>query len=88
MVTASAAEDGFLVPFFLRPNCRLVVCDCRVAVKARKPLSAAFKFDRDNIYFAVVMSTAGFGIHVDALYVDRRIHHLGYVFPLILYSIV
>ncbi|KZE36846.1 hypothetical protein AV656_13770 [Bhargavaea cecembensis] len=68
LMTAGAAEDGFLGKSVLRPDCMPAATGFRVAGMAGKPFFAAEKLDCNPVGFSMVMEAPGLFIDDRAMY--------------------
>lgn len=56
-----------------------MVRDLAVTFKTRKPLSAAFEFDRDNVQITVIVYTACLAVDINAIHnfvMDHEFHFI------------
>jgi hypothetical protein len=63
---AGATQYCLLVPFALRPNLNRVAGEGLVGILAGVVDAAAFRLDRNNVGWSVLVRTPGLGIEVDA----------------------
>lgn len=74
---ASAAEDGFVVPFECRPELNRMIRECDVAIFAGVEEAAAFHLDGDDVGGAVVVEAACLRVEVEAVDVGGGAHRCG-----------
>ena len=76
-MSASAAQRHHFVEFIFAPNRGRMFRNLVMTEMARKPASAAFEFQRDDVACTVIMRATRFGIDIDATNlkaVDRPSH--------------
>lgn len=75
--TASAAENGFVVPLALRPHDDRMIGKREVAILAGVEKAAAFHLDGDDVGRAVVVEATGLRVKMEAEDVGRGGRHKG-----------
>ncbi len=65
-MSAVAAQNRRRTAFADRPNFRRMICMFGVAPETRKPFTAAFEFDGDNINLAAIMDASRLRVNVRA----------------------
>lgn len=70
-VSAGAAKDRDRIKFLLRPNGRVVLRKLLVTEMARKPFTAAFKLQRNDVCLTVIVRAARFRIDIDSANFDQ-----------------
>jgi hypothetical protein len=65
-MAARAAQNRWRLEFRTRPHRRNVISKVSVTLVTRKPIAAAFEFDRDDIALAMIMSAPRLRIDIDA----------------------
>lgn len=73
--TASAAENGFVVPLALRPHDDRMIGKREVAILAGVEKAAAFHLDGDDVGSAVVVEATGLRVKMEAEDVGRGVGH-------------
>lgn len=67
LMSTNSAQYRVCFVFIQIPNLRRMINASGVAFKTRKPIAAAFKFNRNHIHVAMIMRTPGLRVNVNAV---------------------